>query len=728
MNVQYTAHCINTILELYNVPTRYGIEVDLRDGNVVNEVIVSHDPWTSGECFDKFMKHYKHAFIILNIKSERIEFNVLKIIKKYKVTNYFFLDCSFPMVHALNNIGETNIALRFSEFEELDTILKMKGNIKWVWVDCFTKQPLTKYIYELLQKNELKICMVSPELQNQIKKISIYKKYLKNENISPDMICTKIENIKKWTSNVHIVIPMSGIGQRFINAGYTIPKPLIEIDGKHLIKYVVELFPNETNVSFICNEIHTKNTNIIELLQETVNGCNIYTMNINAKVKGPVPAVQSIFESLELHDEEVIVSYCDYGAEWNYDDFLKDTRERNADGAVVCYRGFHPHMLGTDNYAFLKEKDENSRWMSDIQEKKPFTQHRMNEYASNGTYYFKSGVILKKYFNLLIELGETVNDEYYVSMVYKLMVNDGLNVSIYEIEKMLQFGTPRDVEIYEGWARYFRSVHNHYPHYIDKLETTIVIPMAGHGSRFSIEGYNEPKPMLPINNIPMFIEATKCLPPTQNIVFVCLEEHSNKYNYKNVIKKYYPHASVIEIDSVTDGQATTCKMGTMNVDINKPVFFSACDNGILYDIEKYQKMINDSSIDVIVFSFKNNQCSVKNTQDYAWMRTDENNNVLDVSCKKLYDDCNPLTTHCVTGAMFFRKTKYFLDGYKTMKQKQIKTKGEYYLDNVIQQNIESGLNVKVFEVQYACWGTPTDYKTFLYWQEHFNNKIRTKSI
>ena len=51
---------------------------------------------------------------------------------------------------------------------------------------------------------------------------------------------------------MQIVIPMSGFGKRFKIAGYTIPKPLIEINDKPIIQYVVEMFPGETNFIFIC--------------------------------------------------------------------------------------------------------------------------------------------------------------------------------------------------------------------------------------------------------------------------------------------------------------------------------------------------------------------------------------------------------------------------------------------------------------------------------------------
>ena len=80
------------------------------------------------------------------------------------------------------------------------------------------------------------------------------------------------------------------------------------------------------------------------------------------------------------NDDEIIVSYCDYGTLWNYEEFKKDVKKYNLDGAIPSYIGFHPHMLGSDNYAFIREENKN---FLEIQEKKPFTENKMNEYAQS---------------------------------------------------------------------------------------------------------------------------------------------------------------------------------------------------------------------------------------------------------------------------------------------------------------------------------------------------------
>lgn len=194
--MKFIAHRINTIQQLNELPRNYGVEIDIRDKN--KDLILQHDPFTDGVNFHEYLANYKHDFIILNIKSERIEYKVLDYIQDFKIDNYFFLDCSFPMIYQLMKQGEKNIALRFSEFEGTDTILSMKNYVKWVWVDCFTKFPLDFNTYKRL-KMHFKLCLVSPELQGH--SITLTKKFIALAKEMPfDAVCTKKVNL--WKENI----------------------------------------------------------------------------------------------------------------------------------------------------------------------------------------------------------------------------------------------------------------------------------------------------------------------------------------------------------------------------------------------------------------------------------------------------------------------------------------------------------------------------------------------
>lgn len=514
--------------------------------------------------------------------------------------------------------------------------------------------------------------------------------------------------------DIQLIIPMSGSGKRFVEAGYKDPKPLIEVDGKPIIAHVLDMFPGVTNVTFICNEEHIETTDMKNILNKYCPSGKVVT--IPKHKKGPVYAVSQVFETID-DQKPVIVSYCDYGTEWDFDKFLDDVKGYH--GAIPCYTGFHPHMLGSDNYAFCKEEN---LLLQDIKEKEPFTGDKMSEYASNGCYYFNSGRMVKYYFQKLMDEDLNLKGEYYVSLVYKMLLKDGQKVKIFEIDKMLQWGTPYDLEIYKGWSNCFANLKKK-QNTAPEQDFTLILPMAGHGSRFSEEGFDKPKPLIPVDNDPMIIRAVKSLPKFKKSQFICLGKHVVEDRIDKEIKESYPNAEITELFGVTQGQACTCEIGINALDsLDESILISACDNGACYDEDKFLNLVNDETVDVIVWSFRNNQTSKVNPDMYSWLDVDEQGTVRGVSCKK-FDGGDPLRRHAIIGTFYYRRAVDFIDGLQANYFHDEKTAGEFYVDDVINRNIQSGLNVKVFEVDnYICWGTPNDYRTYNYWKEHFERR------
>ena len=513
---------------------------------------------------------------------------------------------------------------------------------------------------------------------------------------------------------MHIIIPMSGVGNRFIKAGYKTPKPLIIIDEKPIIEHVCNLFGKNDKFTFICNSTHLNETSMRDILKNIKPNANI--IEISNHKKGPVYAVNHINHLID-DDEEIIVNYCDFGTYWNYDDFLKHTRSRNADGDVVAYKGFHPHMLGTTNYAFMRSEEQ---WMLEIKEKEPFTNNRQNEYASNGTYYFKKGSYVKKYFNKLIENNIHLNGEYYVSLVYNLLVNDGLDISIYEIQHMLQWGTPEDVEEYKMWSDYFQNLISENKSFEAKKDSLTLIPLAGRGSRFSKKGYTKPKPLIDVSGKPMVIQASNALPKSDRYTFVTLNEHVKKYSVDKVIQDYFPKSKIISIENVTEGQAITCSLGLIEEKIDSSLLISASDNGIIYNHDKYNMIINNLEVDAVVFTFRGHVSSKNKPEMYGWVEVDNLDNVKSVSVKSPISE-NPYNDHAIVGTFWFRKIEYFNSALNSLIDKDIRVNNEFYVDSLINELVKKGRNVKIFEVDnYLCWGTPNDYETFVYWQSFFH--------
>ena len=151
---------------------------------------------------------------------------------------------------------------------------------------------------------------------------------------------------------MQVIIPMSGMSQRFTDAGYNIPKFLIDVDGKPIILNILDLYPSNAKFIFIINDYHYENTNIVEVLNSTNVDKNIF--KIKKHKLGPGHAIKEIFDSVS-DEMQTTINYCDFSMGWNYKKFYKYVSDNSLDGCVITYKGFHPHMLHDNNYAFVKQ-------------------------------------------------------------------------------------------------------------------------------------------------------------------------------------------------------------------------------------------------------------------------------------------------------------------------------------------------------------------------------------
>lgn len=187
------AHRVNTLEALERVPAEYGIEFDVREG--VDGPCVTHDPWTPSVALDTFLAHCRHSFYIVNIKCEGIEPRVLEMLKSHSIESFFLLDCSIPMIVRLSRQGERRFAVRLSEYESIETVMSFSRKVNWVWVDVFTRVPVTPSECQRLKDAGFGLCLVSPELQGRPEALVETAAEI---GASMDMVCTKMPTA--WTS------------------------------------------------------------------------------------------------------------------------------------------------------------------------------------------------------------------------------------------------------------------------------------------------------------------------------------------------------------------------------------------------------------------------------------------------------------------------------------------------------------------------------------------------
>jgi len=189
-------HRVNKIKLLKNIHINYGVEIDVRDSG--KTLVIQHDPFKKGLQLHKFLSSYKQkGLLLIDVKSEGIEYQILKILKKFKIRNFFFLNSTYPVIIEL--IKKKKNFIRVSDFESFENIYRLKNNIKWIWLEIFNKMYLTKKQILYLKKKTINVCLVSPELHGgNVNDIFRIQKIIKNNKIQIDAICVKQKFIKYW--------------------------------------------------------------------------------------------------------------------------------------------------------------------------------------------------------------------------------------------------------------------------------------------------------------------------------------------------------------------------------------------------------------------------------------------------------------------------------------------------------------------------------------------------
>ena len=240
--------------------------------------------------------------------------------------------------------------------------------------------------------------------------------------------------------------------------------------------------------------------------------------------------------------------------------------------------------------------------------------------------------------------------------------------------------------------------------------------MAGAGQRFKDAGYEQSKPVIPVNGLPMVVQATKALPKSEDPIFVCRNFHLEE-GVDKIIKAYYTQATFVPVDRLTEGQASTCLLAKDSINTDESLMIGACDNAMIWNKKAFEDVCRES--DCVVWTFRNCISVVEKPEQYGWMKVDDSGCVTGTSIKVPISN-TPKQDHAVVGSFWFKKGSDFVDAAEEMIARNDRINGEFYVDKCIDYMLEAGKTVRVFEVDYYIgWGTPDDLKTWEYWRSFF---------
>ena len=241
--------------------------------------------------------------------------------------------------------------------------------------------------------------------------------------------------IKKYweDENLNILIPMAGAGSRFVKAGYTFPKPLIEIHGKPMIQWVVDSIQIKANYIFIIQSSQQKKYNLKSLLKALKPNCKIIDLD---KITKGAACTTLLAKKFINNSKPLLIANSDQFVEWNSAKTMYNFVSKNVDGGILVFNSIHPKW----SYAKTVEND----LVEEVAEKKVISNK-----ATVGIYYWKKGSDYVKYANEMINKKITVNNEYYVCPVYNQAIKDKKKVITVNVDKMWGLGTPEDLKYFE---------------------------------------------------------------------------------------------------------------------------------------------------------------------------------------------------------------------------------------------------------------------------------------
>ena len=252
------------------------------------------------------------------------------------------------------------------------------------------------------------------------------------ENIMSKLETTEIKN--KWKDDkLNVVIPMAGAGSRFKEAGYTFPKPLIDVKGKPMIQVVIENLGLDANFIFIVQKEHREQFHLDNMLP-LIAGPNTTIVEVDGITEGAACTTLLAKEYINS-DSPLFFANSDQWVDWDPVQFMYDMQERQADGGIVTFNSTHP------KWSFAKLDEFGN--VLEVAEKNPISDN-----ATVGYYYWKHGSDFVKYAEQMIEKDIRVNNEFYVCPVFNEAIADGKEIRTSTATAMWGLGTPEDLDYF----------------------------------------------------------------------------------------------------------------------------------------------------------------------------------------------------------------------------------------------------------------------------------------
>ena len=495
---------------------------------------------------------------------------------------------------------------------------------------------------------------------------------------------------------------MSGVGQRFIDAGFKTPKPLIKVLGKPIIQHIIEMYPGWDNILLIVNsdQLNEKSMLLTETIKNFAPSARIHA--IAPHKLGPTHAIYESRDFL-IEDGPIVINYCDFAGIFDLHEF--ESKIFKYDSVLLTYTGFHPHMARSTKYAYLQKHGDN---FSDIQEKQSYTSNPMEEEASAGAYSFINKEILMNAIAYQQLNNLSWDGEFYTSLTVKALFKQGFHVESTKMSKFFQWGTPEDLQAFNYWIESIDQIRSE-KNYGNPIKNNVILLAGGKGSRV-VNIIDKPKPLMQVTDKLLWEESIKAMNPQSISNLVVRHDLQDLFN-----KEFFHNVTVL--DHETQGQADSALAGLRSIANDYPVTVLSSDCVLPKEFVTLAiKYLEEKNFDILVWTAEKYPPSMGDAKSFSWVLGDSEISNSFIKDKPLFLE---EFLHLITGNFTFKsaKTAEFLIE-KLMQENRNKIGSEFYLDSVINLAIKLRLKVGRINVpNFFSLGTPSEINEFKYWKE-----------
>ena len=247
----------------------------------------------------------------------------------------------------------------------------------------------------------------------------------------------------------------------------------------------------------------------------------------------------------------------------------------------------------------------------------------------------------------------------------------------------------------------------------------LLVPMSGQGTRYRKAGYTQPKPLIPVNGVPMIERLLSTFPTHWTPHFVMADNHEET-ELPALLTRLRPNSTISFIPQHTKGPGEACLAGLKHIPDDAPVLVSYCDYGMVWDPAAFERFVADTECDSCVVSYKGFHAHYLSDVMYAYSRM-EGERVVEVKEKGCFTDDRE-AEYASCGAYYFRSARLLKDALKWQVDANLQINGEYYTSLTVEAllKMEPSSHVRIFEIPgFFQWGTPSDLQSFEYWEQTY---------